>query len=166
MKAPDNPTPMQQTPTWKRKQKLPQPRFQLRLIGAIAVICALTLVVHTILVGWQVMSLAGTLPSGGGHVAEALPSLLFRALGLSLVMVLPALLLIGVHLTFRIAGPLFRFERHLEQVAAGETTAPCAIRESDDLQDFCNLLNKGLEGARAQGAAQARAEADERASAA
>lgn len=142
---------------WKRRKKLPQPGFQLRLVGAFAGLCVLALVAQTFVLGAQLMRFSGTMPSGGGHLAGELTELLSRTLAISLVLVLPALLVIGVFVTFRIAGPLFRFERHLEAVARGEWPGPCRIRSKDDLQDLCRLLNEGLEGARALGAAEGRA---------
>ncbi len=145
---------------WKRSNKLPQPRFQLRLVGAVAGFCVLTLVAHTILISRQLMQFAADLPSGGGHLAEALPSMLVQGLGLSVAIVLPPVVLVGIHMTFRIAGPLFRFERHLESLARDEEPGVCSIREGDDLQDFCDTLNAGIEGAKREGARSATAADD------
>jgi len=136
---------------WVRRNKLPRPRLQLRLVGAFACLCALALMTQAFVLATELSRLAGGLPSGGRALAEALPGVLARSLGISVLLLLPALVWIGIRVTFRIAGPMYRFERHLEAVARGAWPGPCRIREGDDLQEFCELLNAALESARAQG---------------
>lgn len=136
----------------KRRIRLIKPRLQLRLIGAFAGLCALALLVHTLMVGALLLSLAGSLPEGGTRLADALPVALGEALFWSFLLLLPSLLLIGIHRTFRIAGPLFRFETYLGQVLRGEEPGPCRLRKTDDLQELCELLNAALESERRRGA--------------
>lgn len=140
---------------YKRRTKLPRPRLQLRMIGAFAGLCALALLAQTLLLGALMMELANSLPTGGPRLAEELPGALMRALGLSVLMILPALGVIGVRITFKLAGPLYRFEQHLGAIAAGEWPDACRIRKGDDLQEFCTLLNDALSAAHARGVADA-----------
>jgi hypothetical protein len=81
--------------------------------------------------------------------------LLLEVLLFSFAVLLPSVLAIGVLLTFRVAGPIYRFERYLEDVAAGRDTGPCRIREGDQLQELCDRINAALEARplRAQDAA-------------
>ena len=55
-----------------------------------------------------------------------------------------------------ILGIELDINRVLGAVARGEWPAPCHIRESDELQELCGLMNAALENARAQGEAAAR----------
>jgi hypothetical protein len=49
---------------------------------------------------------------------------------------------VGVLSTFRIAGPIYRFEQYLRQVVKGEAEGPCRIRDGDELWDLCDLINQ------------------------
>ncbi len=145
-----------ESPRLKRRITLIQPRLQLRLVGTFAGMCALGLLAQSLVLGAQLTSVARELPSGGVRLGQALPGILVQGLALSFALLVPALLVIGIRATFRIAGPLYRFEQHLQAVARGEWPEPCPIREADDLQDFCKSLNAALESARAQGEAAGR----------
>jgi hypothetical protein len=60
---------------------------------------------------------------------------------ISAAVLLPLTLSVGIVATFRIAGPLHRFETFLRAIANGEKPADCKIRRGDELQEFCTLLN-------------------------
>lgn len=51
---------------------------------------------------------------------------------------------VGILVTFRIAGPLYRFETHLNQIAAGEDPGECYIRKSDELHSMCAAINAAV----------------------
>lgn len=140
-----------ETPQRKRRIKLVNPRLQLRLVGAFAGLCVITLLVQGLLFGAFLSQTSASMSVGGNELAAHIPGILGKTVGLSLALVLPCLVLIGVHLTFRTAGALYRFQKHLESVIQGEWSGPCQIRKDDELQDFCTLLNEGLEAARKQG---------------
>lgn len=133
-----------QSTAHKRRIKLIQPSLQLRLIGAFAGVTALALIAQVLVLGVSLSRFAGGLGASGAAFVEALPGLLGTCLAASVALVLPALVLIGVRVTFRVAGPLYRMERHLEAVARGEQPGPCRIREHDQLQQFCATLNEAL----------------------
>ena len=143
-----------------RRRKLPQPQFQLRMSGAFAGLCTLAMVVHTLVMGVALLRLSARMEPGGAQLFQALPTLLFTSLLLSMVVVLPCLVFLGVGLLFRVAGPLYRMERHLAEVRDGEWPEPCKIRKGDSLQEFCSLLNQSLEAARQHGHRQALLDAE------
>ena len=129
----------------RRRIRLIKPRFQLRLIGAFGGLCVLALLVHTLMVGAILTTMASRSPEWGTGMAAVLPGALGKALLWSFLLLLPSLLLLGIHWTFKIAGPLFRFESHLGAVARGEDPGPCRLRKNDDLKELCELINQGLE---------------------
>ena len=148
---------------YKRRIKLIQPRLQLRMMGAFLGLSVLCLLAQTLVLGTHLTTTASTMPTGGLYLAREIPGMLIESLLLSFLVLLPALLLIGIRITFKVAGPLYRFERHLREIRGGEWPEPCRIRKSDQLQEFCELMNAALESARAQGEAQGRqAEREER----
>lgn len=151
-----------------RRKKLPLPRLQLRLIGAFTGLSALSLTLQFVLVSGRLSSLAARLPAGGEYLVDALPSLLLGAAGLSVLVLLPLTAGLGVALTFRWAGPLYRMHAHLRQVIEGGAQGPCRLREGDELQELCALLNEALAAERARGAREGAVPqpgADERAAA-
>jgi hypothetical protein len=133
-----------------RRRKLPLPRLQLRLIGAFTGLCALSLTLQFVLVSGRLSSLAARLPAGGEYLVDALPRLLLGAAGLSVLVLLPLTAALGVTITFRWAGPLYRMHVYLAQVVEGTARGPCHIREGDELQELCALLNDALAAERAR----------------
>jgi hypothetical protein len=133
---------------YKRRIKLIKARIQIRLIAWFASMAAIALLLQFTLLGLSLSELAMTMPSGGDYLSEATPGMLLRALALSFGVLLPLICGLGVLVTFRLAGPIYRFEQHLGAVARGEDPGPCRIREGDELQELCGLINAALDAAR------------------
>ena len=62
---------------------------------------------------------------------------------------------VGILVTFRVAGPVYRFEQHLGSLARGEDPGTCRIRKGDELQDLCASINAAVETLRGQGQGEA-----------
>ncbi len=133
---------------FKRRQKLIQPRLQLKVIGAFFGVSALSFLLQYLLLGFYLTDAANKLPDGGSALRGELPGLLMKTLILSFCFLLPLTLLIGALVTFRIAGPLYRFEVFLRAVRDRTQTEPCRIRKGDELKDLCELINEATESAR------------------
>ena len=54
-------------------------------------------------------------------------------------------MIVFILLSHRIAGPLYRFERDLEEIAAGDLTKRINLRKTDQLADFKEALNSLIE---------------------
>ena len=89
-----------------------------------------------------VSDIALKLPEDGLILLDEMSGFLVGVLLTSFALFLPVIFLVGVLTTFRIAGPLYRFEAYLRSLIRGEATEPCRIRKGDDLQGFCALLNE------------------------
>ena len=74
-----------------------------------------------------------------------------------MLLLLPATFAVGLLVTHRLIGPIYRFEKYLAQVIAGETREPCRIRKGDELVELCDLINRATEPVR-----ERQATADER----
>ena len=143
MKDPQTP------PQFKRRNRLPDPKFQLRWIGTILGFCALALIVQTLVVGAQFAQAAQELTNPDVDPLQLMNSILIRSLFMAAFLVMPCLAIMALQRTFLTAGPLYRFEQHLKKVASGEWAGECKIRAGDEHQNLCDLINAALESARA-----------------
>jgi hypothetical protein len=137
----------------KRRQKLIQPALQMRLILTFLGVALIGLVLQFILFAATVSALAEELPQDGPLLLERIPSYTLAVLGITVCVVLPLTITVGILTTFRIAGPLYRFDQHLKAVARGEDPGECRIRKGDQLQEFCATLNAALRAARTRSSA-------------
>lgn len=136
----------------QRRDRLVRPRLQLRLILAFLAVATTALLLQFALFASVLSGAAAELPQDGSLLLERTTSLSVTILVVSLGVLLPLCFFVGVLVTFRVAGPLYRFEKHLEAIAHGSDPGPCRIRSGDELQDFCATLNRALDRMRARGA--------------
>lgn len=136
---------METTQGHRRRRVLVEPRLQLRIVLAfLGAACASTLV-QVLLLSHRLSSLAESLPTDGNLVLEQLPGILRSQVLLTLLLMTPLMLAVGVLETFRVVGPLHRFERYLRDLADHKRPEPCRIRKGDELQDLCRLLNEATQ---------------------
>ncbi len=133
-------------PRQQRSRKLVHPSFQLRLIGVfIALGCLGAL--------FQVLLMARTIAEVSAQAQAQQPvdvtGLLLQNIVLTLALLVPLMWVVGVVVTHRIAGPVYRFEKHLEDVAEGRTLADCSIRKGDEFQTLCERINVAVRSLRA-----------------
>ncbi|MBL8860787.1 MAG: hypothetical protein JNK02_02150 [Planctomycetes bacterium] len=136
----------------QRRDRLVRPRLQLRLIMAFLAVAATALLFQFALFASAIATVAADLPQDGRVLLEQSTSLSLVILAVSLGVLLPLCFFVGVLVTFRVAGPLYRFEKHLEAVARGEDPGTCRIRKGDELHEFCDVLNSALNRVRERGA--------------
>lgn len=129
-------------PRSRRRLRLIRPRLQLRLILVFLGMAALSMQLQYILFMNALTKVAMSLPEDGLLLLDEMNGILGGILVASFALLLPLTFLIGILTTHRFAGPLYRFETFLKQVAAGQKPAPCKLRKGDELQDLCELLNQ------------------------
>ena len=127
-----------------RLRKLSRPGLQFRLIGTFTGMAAMALLLQFLLLGGKLTKMLAALPNRGGDVADQVPGVLVSVLALSAIIVLPVMFALGVLITHKIAGPVYRFEEYLGQIARGEAVGPCRIRKGDELQELCTRLNSAI----------------------
>jgi hypothetical protein len=135
---------MSETPPirYKRSVKLIKPSLQLKLVAMFLGVSTTSLLLQYLLFASRLSDVATGLPDGGAALVAAMPSLLMEVLALSFAFLFPVMMCIGILATFRIAGPVYRFERYLEQIARGDQVGPCRIRRGDELWDLCDRINE------------------------
>lgn len=126
---------------YRRSVRLIQPRLQLKLVLTFLGMAMLAMTLQFLLLAASLVALAGDLPNDGVAMQQELPERLLWIIGLSFGVCLPLIFCVGVVITFRIAGPLYRFEKFLESVRKGEKPADCRLRKGDELQGLCTLIN-------------------------
>lgn len=145
----------------KRRIKLIKPGLQLKLIGVFVGVSMLGFLMQTLVVWLRLTQTAEMLPeSAGNALAGMLPMLPLEILLISFGMLLPFTFAIGILATFRIAGPIYRFEQYLKEVIQGTQVGPCRLRSGDELQELCDLINEATEPLRHGGLHVARIETD------
>ncbi len=126
----------------KRRVKLIKPGLQLKMVVMFLCVSTTALLLQYLLFASRLSDAATGLPDGGAALIAVMPELLFGALVMSFAFLLPVMMCVGILTTFRIAGPVYRFERYLEQVARGEQVGPCRLRKGDELWDLCDRINE------------------------
>lgn len=129
-------------PPYKRKIRLVRPKLQLRLVLTFLGLSALALALQFVMLAALLSDVAADLPADGPVLLEQLPNRLLWVLAFSFGVCLPLTFCVGVVVTFRFAGPIYRFEKYLEGLARGEQVDECRLRRGDELQEFCALLNR------------------------
>ena len=132
----------------KRRIKLIKPRLQFKLIGGFVGLSALALLLQSLLLGLRLSQLSGELPNDGPYVSENTPRMIAELLVFSFGLLLPLTVAVGILLTFRIAGPVYRLERFCESVANGERPEDVRLRDGDELVELAQRVNAATSSVR------------------
>ncbi|HKE00687.1 MAG TPA: hypothetical protein VKE69_06735 [Planctomycetota bacterium] len=132
-------------PPNRRRSKLPKPRLQLRLTFLFVGLTALGLLLQYLLFLAALGNAAVEDSGDGTQLVVAAGLLAWRALVPTALVVLPITFAVGVLTMYRVAGPIYRFEKFLESVARGERPRDCRLRRGDQLQELCGLINRATE---------------------
>jgi hypothetical protein len=142
---------------YRRRIKLIKPKLQMKLVGVFVGLSALGFLLQSLHVGLRLSELAANVPEGGTYLMAVMPELPLEILLVSFGMLLPLTIAVGILVTFRIAGPVYRFEKYLTSVIRGEEVGPCRIRKGDEFHELCELINQATAALREQGAHEPKA---------
>ena len=142
----------------RRSIRLINPRLQHRMVGAFVGLAVLAMLLQFLFLGARLTHVASTIPDGGAELATEVPLVLVKVLLVSLIALIPIIYAFGVRITFKLAGPIYRFESFLRAVSEGTQVEECRIRRKDQLHDLCRQINEATAMARAQNAERARAD--------
>ncbi len=129
----------------KRRIKIIKPRLQLKLVGVFVGLAALSVLLQSVLLANRLTDLSVNVPVGGQYLVDAMPSIISEILIFTFGLVLPLIFAVGVLITHRIAGPIYRFEQYLKAVVEEKANGPCRIRSGDELQELCDVINAAVE---------------------
>jgi hypothetical protein len=137
---------------FRRTKRLIEPRIQLKfalMFFSTAGVASILLIAMLYMV---LARAAENLPNDGVLLLAEIPGALIHAAWMTVGLLVPLTLLLGISTTFTVVGPIHRFRIYLSDLLAGQATAECTIRKGDELQDLCELLNLATAPLREAGA--------------
>ena len=135
---------------YKRKKKLIDAGLQLRLVGIFFSLACTAALLQVVLLNRALLALSDRLDAD--VLLQEMPPILTQNFLITLAVLLPLMVYVGVHVTHRIVGPLYRFGKHFDAIAAGEDPGDCRIRTKDEFQELCGKLNAAVHALREQSA--------------
>lgn len=133
---------MAEQQNFRRRKKLVKPRLQLKLTLIFVGLSALSLLLQFVLFQSALTNVALALPNDSSLLVGMSTALLNKVLLTSFLLFLPLTFLVGILTTFRIAGPVYRFEAFLEAVRRGDRPPNFRLRKGDELVDLADLINE------------------------
>jgi len=130
-------------PAYKRKQYLVAKKFQLKYTGLILLLMFLTASMCSYVVYYTAMILMGEKLANvypQGRLLYIVKTVNFRIL-LSAILVTPLVVMLGIFLSHRIAGPIFRMEKFLKDMAAGNLASRITLRQGDEMATLAGGIN-------------------------
>ena len=129
---------------YKRRRYIVKRGFQLKYTFIILIFILLTAVISTAIVYLAVFpflsaKLASVYPQA--RLVAVLKDAHSKVL-VSTALILPIAAWIGIMLSHRIAGPWYRLEKILRDVAKGKLTAEVKLRKGDELQTLADAINE------------------------
>jgi len=122
----------------QRKKNLILPGLQLK----ITLVFLTMSMAMAVLMGYLMVVTVGDQTAGEFEILPVILPSILKSFVITLVVMIPTTIAVGVLSTFMVAGPLYRFEMFLNSVIKGENPPDCRLREGDELKDFCKLLNR------------------------
>ena len=149
------------TPKILRKRKLIKPGLQLRLTVVFLCIACAGVSVQAIVLNSSMHSLLNEVEAGKASLLGEWPSLMAFNMVLAFALLVPMTLVVGIWATFKITGPIYRIESHCKAILRGEDPGDCRLRRSDELHDFCDLINTTVNYLRANPRPEAQPQVEE-----
>lgn len=141
---------MSARPVFRRKRYIIKKGLQFRYIGIVfgLVILASIITGYTVFAtGWMLLgeSLASVYPQGRlMYVFKATNAALLR----NLLFISPALFILPLLFSHRIAGPVYRIEKSILDITKGNLTLKISLRKGDELTDLAEIINAMTENLR------------------
>jgi hypothetical protein len=129
-------------PRFRRTRNLIDYRLQLRITLWFMAVALLTMLFQYAILAATVSNLAAALPNDANTFLTEMSGPLLRTFASSLAIALVLTFAVGVLMTHKIAGPLYRLSRFLESTERGDCPDDVRLRRDDELHDFCALLNR------------------------
>jgi methyl-accepting chemotaxis protein len=142
---------MKQGATYRRTQYLVAKKFQLKYAGIILLLVSLTAIMCSYVIYYTMMltmgdKLANVYPQG--RLISIVNMVNFRIL-LSMLLVAPIVMIIGIYASHKIAGPIYRIERFLGSMADGDLSTPLTLRKNDELINLAGGINRVVDSVKA-----------------
>ena len=142
---------MRQDTTYRRTQYFIAKKFQLRYVGMILLLVYLTAVMCSYVIYYTMMltmgdKLANVYPQG--RLISIVNMVNFRIL-LSMLLVAPLVIVIGIYASHKVAGPIYRIEKFLGSMAGGDLSMLLTLRRNDELISLADGINRVIDSVKA-----------------
>ena len=137
----------------RRSTKFIKPALQLKVIAAFTATALLSLVFQAALMA-RAVSGAGNRSAEEWVVSSVTLDAVWSSLLITSAILVPASIVFGALVTHRIAGPVYRFECYLTDIAEDSARGPCRIRKGDELHELCAAINRATWERRAESGGQ------------
>ena len=129
---------------FKRTRYLISTRFQLRYVSLILLFMLLTAVICSYVVYYTGMmllaeKLANVYPQG--RVVSIVNAVNLRIL-FSMALITPLVVIVGIYISHKIAGPIYRMEKFLTDMSSGNLTTRIVLRQGDELVGMADKMNE------------------------
>jgi len=130
-------------PQFKRTRYWVAGKFQGKYIGLILLLTFLTAALCSYVVYYTSImmfgeKLANVYPQGR---LVSIVNLINIRIVISVLLVTPLIAMIGVYLSHKIAGPIFRMERYVNEMATGNLQTRLVLRKGDELLSLAEGIN-------------------------
>lgn len=128
----------------KRKQFIVARRFQVKYAGVILLLMFLTAGFCSYAIYYTTMisfgeKLANVYPQG--QLVSIVNSVNLRIL-VSIIVISPLVGFLGIYLSHKIAGPIYRIEKFLSSMAAGDLSSRITLRRGDEMVSLADSVNR------------------------
>ena len=131
-------------PRFQRKQFIVARRFQVKYAGIILLLMFITAGFCSYAIYYTTMlmlgeKLASVYPQG--QLVSLVKMINFRIL-MSILVISPFVGFLGIYLSHKIAGPIYRIEKSLGTMAAGDLSSRIKLRKGDEMVSLADAVNK------------------------
>ena len=128
---------------FRRRRKVIRPGFQMTVVGIFVATVCIGLVAFAAQMFEGIDRAISDMAHAGlqDHLFQLTITTLIYTLALSIALTTA----VAIAVSFRVAGPIYRMGKFLEQIKNGENPGPCSLRKGDVFHDFCTLLNEVTE---------------------
>lgn len=128
-----------------RRIILVNPRLQYRVILTFLCVAVLCMGIQSTLMLLAAARVEQAIPLGSAASSRLLADTVLVYSGIGLLLLIPLTVVVGLVTTLRIAGPIYRLEKHLEAICRGESPGPVRVRQGDECQELCFWINRALD---------------------
>lgn len=138
-------------PKFRRLRYFISARYQLKYIGTILIFMLLAVAVSTYTVYFTGMTIFAEKLSNVYPQARVVPllNMVNYRIIINILLLIPVVVFISMYLSHKIAGPIYRLERYLTDMAAGQLVAHVKLRKGDEFGSLAAKINDVTDSLRA-----------------
>ena len=130
---------------WRPRTRIIKAGLQLKLVGTFVGLACASSMFQVVVLNRSMMSLVRQSSDSVDHLLARVPGVLSNNILLTLGTLVPLMVVVGIIITHKIAGPAYAIEKYLREIAVGgRPSRPCTIRAGDELGSLCAAVNAAV----------------------